>query len=190
MYTEPVRRAAMVQARDHDMATLSGPINLVADIKGQEQVGFKMYMPIYKNGTPHDTLVSRRINLLGWVYALFRANDLMGGILGEHVTDIDIEIFEGNKPSENMLMYDSDHVRRAFGKEKPRFQASQQLEIDSLIRRSILFAKSHPDIVMPYVRQFAQEMDESVMKSHIDLYVNDFSIDLGQKGTQSIEALR
>ncbi len=129
MYTEPVRRAAMVQARDNNMATLSGPIKLVADIKGQEQVGFKMYMPIYKNGAPHDNLANRRANLVGWVYALFRANDLMKGVLGEHVTDIDIEIFEGNKPSEKMLIYDADHVRRAFGKEKPRFQSSQQLEI-------------------------------------------------------------
>jgi diguanylate cyclase (GGDEF)-like protein/PAS domain S-box-containing protein len=129
MYTEPLRRAAMVQARDNDMAALSGPIKLVADIKGHEQVGFKMYMPIYKNGAPHDTLANRRVNLLGWVYALFRANDLMSGILGEHVTDIDIEIFDGNKPSEKTLMYDADHVRRAFGTEKPLFQSFQELEI-------------------------------------------------------------
>lgn len=131
MYTEPVRRAAMEQARDTNAAALSGPIKLVADIKGQEQVGFKMYMPIYKNGAPYDTLVNRRANLIGWVYALFRANDLMEGILGKRVADIDIEIFDGNEPLESALIYDADYIHRAFGNGPPRFQSSRKLEIAS-----------------------------------------------------------
>lgn len=71
-----------------------------------------------------------------------------------------------------------------------RLSSGQRHEIEVLIRKSILFANSHPERVMPYVRRYAQEMDEQVMKSHIDLYVNDFSIDLGEKGSKSIEALR
>lgn len=62
--------------------------------------------------------------------------------------------------------------------------------IDILIRKSILFAHEHPEIVMPYVRQFAAEMDEDVMLSHINLYVNDFSLDLGEKGHKSVEMLK
>lgn len=63
-------------------------------------------------------------------------------------------------------------------------------QVESLIRESILFATANEDVVMPYVRQFAQEMDEEVMKQHIGLYVNDFSLDLGEKGRKAIEALK
>jgi 1,4-dihydroxy-6-naphthoate synthase len=43
---------------------------------------------------------------------------------------------------------------------------------------------------MPFVRKHAQEMDESVMKAHIDTYVNEFSLDLGTEGANAIELLR
>jgi 1,4-dihydroxy-6-naphthoate synthase len=62
--------------------------------------------------------------------------------------------------------------------------------VDRLIRESVLFAGKHEEMVMPYVRQYAQEMDESVMKSHISLYVNDFSLDLGEKGRKAVHMLK
>ncbi|MBK9984153.1 MAG: 1,4-dihydroxy-6-naphthoate synthase [Saprospiraceae bacterium] len=62
--------------------------------------------------------------------------------------------------------------------------------IETLIKESIQFGYLHPEIVMPYVRQFSQTMDEEVMKSHIKLYVNDFSLDLGEKGRESIRILK
>ncbi len=62
--------------------------------------------------------------------------------------------------------------------------------VDHLIRESILFARHHEEKVMPYVRLYAQEMDEAVMKSHINLYVNDFSLDLGEKGRNAVLMLK
>jgi 1,4-dihydroxy-6-naphthoate synthase len=62
--------------------------------------------------------------------------------------------------------------------------------IEDLISESIQFADHHPELVMPYVRKYAQEMDEEVMKRHIDLYVNDFSRDLGALGYKSIEEFK
>ena len=41
-----------------------------------------------------------------------------------------------------------------------------------------------------YTRQHAQEMDENVMKQHIELYVNDFSVDMGMEGRKAVEELR
>ncbi len=61
--------------------------------------------------------------------------------------------------------------------------------LSHLIHESILYAREHPAQVMPYVRQFAQAMDDAVMQRHIDLYVNDFSLDLGKKGHEAISAL-
>ena len=63
-------------------------------------------------------------------------------------------------------------------------------QVEGLIRESILFAHSNPEKVLPYVRQYAQEMDDEVMKNHIALYVNDFSLDLGKEGRTAIAALK
>lgn len=71
-----------------------------------------------------------------------------------------------------------------------RLSEETSIAIQDLIRESIRFADEHPEMVMQYVREFAQEMDEEVMMSHIRLYVNDFSRDLGEIGYKSIEALR
>jgi 1,4-dihydroxy-6-naphthoate synthase len=61
--------------------------------------------------------------------------------------------------------------------------------INNLIRESVEFAFAHPEESMPYVRQHAQSMDEKVMKQHIDLYVNKYSIDLGTEGKKAIETM-
>jgi 1,4-dihydroxy-6-naphthoate synthase len=63
------------------------------------------------------------------------------------------------------------------------------LKIDRLIRKSIEFAFSNYPMITDYVKQHSQEMSESVMRQHIDLYVNDFSIDLGYDGKKAIETL-
>ena len=42
---------------------------------------------------------------------------------------------------------------------------------------------------MPYVKAHAQEMSEEVMKKHIGLYVNEYSIDLGETGTKAVNLL-
>src|SRR5688572_21096019 len=71
-----------------------------------------------------------------------------------------------------------------------RLPASIKAKVDDLIRKSILFANENPEVVMPYVRKYSQEMDDQVMMSHIGLYVNDFSINLGETGQKSIAALK
>ncbi len=63
------------------------------------------------------------------------------------------------------------------------------LAVEAAIRESLLYARNHPDEVLNYCRQHSQEMDESVMRSHIDLYVNEFSLDLGQEGMKAVRKL-
>jgi 1,4-dihydroxy-6-naphthoate synthase len=63
------------------------------------------------------------------------------------------------------------------------------LGIENAIRESLRYARLHPDEVLDYCRQHSQEMDESVMKSHIGLYVNDFSLDLGEDGLTAVRRL-
>jgi 1,4-dihydroxy-6-naphthoate synthase len=61
--------------------------------------------------------------------------------------------------------------------------------LSSAIRRSLAFARENEDAVMPYVREHAVEMSDAVMKSHIKLYVNQFSDDLGHDGRAAVHAL-
>ena len=64
--------------------------------------------------------------------------------------------------------------------------SSVQKKIQRVLRRSIEFALKFPKESHDYVKQHAQEMDIDVMNSHIQLYVNDYSIELGDKGRKAI----
>lgn len=59
--------------------------------------------------------------------------------------------------------------------------------VDDLIRESVLYAFAHPEEAMNYVKQYSQEMDEAVMRMHIKLYVNDYTVSLGEKGRAAVE---
>lgn len=62
-------------------------------------------------------------------------------------------------------------------------------ELNSLTRQSVEFAFANTQVVMPFIKKYAQEMDEHVMQKHISLYVNGFTIDLGEKGKQAVADL-
>ena len=57
---------------------------------------------------------------------------------------------------------------------------------DRVIRRSLEYAFAHYPELPDYVKEHAQEMDESVMRKHIDLYVNEFSLSLGKEGRAAV----
>lgn len=64
-----------------------------------------------------------------------------------------------------------------------------QKKIDALIRKSIEYAFSNYPELNDYIRSHSQEMSEDVMRKHIDLYVNNFSLDLGEQGKAAIKKL-
>ena len=61
--------------------------------------------------------------------------------------------------------------------------------INRVMRRSVEYAFAHREASRPYVRAHAQEMSEAVMYQHIDLYVNEYSVDLGVGGRQAVQTL-
>lgn len=61
--------------------------------------------------------------------------------------------------------------------------------VDRTIRNSVEFAFKHPQQTDAYVKKHAQEMDDTVIRKHIALYVNDFSRNIGQEGRTAIEKL-
>lgn len=70
-------------------------------------------------------------------------------------------------------------VKRSLDKEV-------QLKIDRLIRKSLEMAFEDYPAIHPYVKEHAQAMDEEVMRKHIELYVNNYSLDLGPDGKAAI----
>jgi 1,4-dihydroxy-6-naphthoate synthase len=69
---------------------------------------------------------------------------------------------------------------------KKSIPADVQRAINDCIKRSILYAKERLPELSEMVRVHAQEMEESVMRKHIDLYVNHFSEDLNVEGEKAV----
>jgi 1,4-dihydroxy-6-naphthoate synthase len=61
--------------------------------------------------------------------------------------------------------------------------------VERVVRRSIEYAFRNPMISREYVKQHAQELDDRVIESHISLFVNDFSLSLGDEGRRAVAAL-
>lgn len=64
-----------------------------------------------------------------------------------------------------------------------------QQKVNRLIKNSVLYAFKNPESSMDYVKANAQAMSLDVMKKHINLYVNDFTIDLGETGIHAVNLL-
>jgi len=62
--------------------------------------------------------------------------------------------------------------------------------IEESISQSILYARKNPDASKEYIRSLAQELDDTVIQQHIDLYVNDFSLSLGTTGIKALQTLK
>lgn len=67
--------------------------------------------------------------------------------------------------------------------------ADVQRKVNRVVRRSVEYAFAHRSASLPFVREHAQEMSEEVMYRHIDLYVNEYSVDLGAEGKRAVRLL-
>jgi CHASE1-domain containing sensor protein len=110
MFSEQVRRAALIHARDTGLATLSGKVTLVTETQQDRQPGALMFVPVYRQGTALESVQQRRAALKGFIFSSFRMGDLMHGILGARSPEIDIEILDGKAPDRDAILYDNDGV--------------------------------------------------------------------------------
>jgi 1,4-dihydroxy-6-naphthoate synthase len=72
---------------------------------------------------------------------------------------------------------------------KRKFERSVAEKLNNLIKKSLEYAFANYTVITDYVKQHSQEMSEDVMRQHIELYVNNYSLDLGDEGKQAIEVL-
>ncbi len=59
-------------------------------------------------------------------------------------------------------------------------------KVSRAIKSSVLYGFSNKDKCMPFIKRYAQELDDNVILKHINLYVNDFTIDLGETGKNAL----
>ena len=72
---------------------------------------------------------------------------------------------------------------------KRSLRDSLKLQIQQKVSESVKFAFANRLTSLAYIKQHAQELDDAVINQHVDLYVNEFSIDLGEKGRSAINLL-
>ncbi|MFZ5798281.1 MAG: 1,4-dihydroxy-6-naphthoate synthase [Thermodesulfobacteriota bacterium] len=72
---------------------------------------------------------------------------------------------------------------------RKEFPVSVLADIEGAIRESLLWARSNPEGGMAYIRTNAQEMNSAVLRDHISLYVNDFSLEIGEEGRAAVTEL-
>jgi PAS domain S-box-containing protein len=111
MLSEPVRREAMLRARDQNAPALSGKVVLVQETGKDVQAGTLMYMPVFRPDRPTASPEERRAALIGWVYSPYRMADLMQGILAGRNFAADrrvhLAVFDGEKEIPAALLYAS-----------------------------------------------------------------------------------
>ncbi|SEJ78080.1 bifunctional diguanylate cyclase/phosphodiesterase [Paraburkholderia diazotrophica] len=110
-WASPVRRQAMERSRDSGLAVVSGKVQLASDAGAPPLPGFVMYLPIYEQGKPQDTVDDRRAHLLGWVYAAFRMRDVLASLYGEQPPGLYLSIYDGTQPSPESLLYRSSEPK-------------------------------------------------------------------------------
>lgn len=117
MMSEPTRRDAMVAAMQSGKLTASGPITLVQETSGPQQLGFLVFNPVYAKHAAGQR------ELLGFVYSPFRMGDLMQGILGAKLGEVRLDVhFQDVR---GQLMYTS--ARPGDGQSFTRLSSVQQV---------------------------------------------------------------
>ncbi|GLI34939.1 1,4-dihydroxy-6-naphthoate synthase [Desulforhabdus amnigena] len=73
-------------------------------------------------------------------------------------------------------------MKRDLGHDAARF-------VETKIRESLLYTRTNLQEAWPYIKSHAQEMEPEIIRRHIDMFVNDFSVDVGAEGEQATRFL-
>lgn len=110
MFSDSTRREAMARARETGEPALTRSVKLIQELDDENwQPGFLIYLPLY--AVAGDTTAPREF--LGFVYAPFRAHQLLDGIFGSELEPhVDFAIYDGDRIAPGTLLYDSNPGER------------------------------------------------------------------------------
>ena len=104
MFADPVRRQAMEKARDTAGPAASGRVRLVQETDGEEQRGFLIYVPVYRNNASTNSVDDRRKALVGYVYSPYRISDFLGPITAS-ANDVSLVVYDGDEARDDNLLH-------------------------------------------------------------------------------------
>jgi diguanylate cyclase (GGDEF)-like protein/PAS domain S-box-containing protein len=94
LFTNPIGKPAMEESRDQNTVAMTSRLSLVQDA-GKDIPAAVMYVPIYDNTMPLDTVDARRAAIVGWVSGAFRIKDFMASMGNSIDRDLAITIKQG-----------------------------------------------------------------------------------------------
>ncbi|MDQ4121582.1 MAG: CHASE domain-containing protein [Acidobacteriota bacterium] len=136
MYSEEIRREAIDRSRDSGIHAASGKVRLVQEeVEEFKQSGFLIYVPVFRSRFAPTTVEERRQDLQGFVYAPFRADDLLRNIVSPDETpELDYRVYDGTEATEDNLMHDTKRVRGAVNDPfSPRFEITKTIKVGDRI---------------------------------------------------------
>ena len=148
MSSEENRQTAMQRARDTGAASATGSVVLLQETGEDRQLGFLIYLPIYKNSEEPPTLEERQNSLQGYIYSPFRARNFLKDVQDNAGTnDIVIKIYEGESSPENLLAQ-TDNSGRQFVPGQISADYSTENEIEVGGRKWIIQYSSLPSFAV------------------------------------------
>ena len=113
MYSEPVRRAAMLRAATEGVPAVTGRVQLIQETEAVKQPGFILYMPVYEGGRIPIGASQRIQRLNGYVYSPLRAHDFGNAVFVEdEIRSVEVAIYDETVAPANLL-YSTGPVSRA-----------------------------------------------------------------------------
>ena len=119
-YTDPAHRIAMERARDTGSPQATRMVYVLTEPTRDSSAdlalrpGFAVYLPVYAEGEPVETVAARRRALEGFVVGYFRRDGLLDDVFGSGFDPaIDFEVYDGADVESSSLLYDKDGVQRA-----------------------------------------------------------------------------
>jgi diguanylate cyclase (GGDEF)-like protein/PAS domain S-box-containing protein len=125
--SEPVRREAIVLARDQGRITMSGRVTLTEDTDQEVKSGALLFLPIYRPGMPRTNVREHEAALASYVFCTFRIADLMRHILGHGLETLEMSLYDGSSVAEAALMYRSNPAREES--RQPRYTSVVTMDV-------------------------------------------------------------
>ena len=119
--SNPTRREALERSRDTGEMVATARITLVQET--EEQFGILILKPVYKSGTPHETIEQRRENLTGFAVGVFRISDMVEAALRDSPEGgVNVHLYDETSPNDERLLYFRQEAETAasIGQDRPR----------------------------------------------------------------------
>ena len=143
--SNPARLAALEKARDTGMMVATARIRLLQET--EDQYGFLLVQPVYRNGAPKETLADRRENLTGFVLGVFRVGDMLTHSVKranlENLTPhIDISLYDRSAPTSEQALLVGHSDDQGAAKAPSHFHFASNIKVGG--RNWEVVVTSHP----------------------------------------------